>query len=56
MRVKRLRAAWMIASKMRRVRWAYDERRSPCSRILQAELWLVRAVVSVPSYGKRAEL
>jgi len=39
-------AAWMIASKMRRVRWAYDERRrkngwncGPCRRILQAELW-----------------
>ena len=39
-------AAWTIASKMCRVRWAYDERRrnkgwncSPCRRILQAELW-----------------
>jgi len=39
-------AAWMIASKMRRVRWAYDEMRrekgwncGPCRRILQAELW-----------------
>jgi len=64
MAVKRLPAAWMIASKMSRVRWAYDERRrkkgwncGPCRRILQAELWLVsRAVVSVPSCGKRAKL
>jgi len=61
--VKRLPAAWMIASKMRRVRCAYDERQrnkgwncGPCRRILQAELWLVsRAVVSVPSCGTSAK-
>jgi len=63
MAVKRLPAAWMVASKMRRVRRAYDERRrkkgwncNPCRCILQAELWLVsRAMVSVRSCSKRAK-